>query len=89
MVLYPGGLMYGLEKASPRYDPHKRLWYSETFSVFNNSDNNITIKGEMLLTGPYYDAASNLKTITISKAIIDMNNNFQGVAAIDMIVSDL
>ena len=76
MVIYPGGLLSGIVDVKPRYNPHDRLWYNETFAVFNDSANNLTTKGEMLLTGPYYDANSKLKTITISKAIIDMNNNF-------------
>lgn len=43
----------------------------------------------MILTGPYLDSGTGLKTITISKAIANQYNIFRGVASIDMLVSDL
>lgn len=43
----------------------------------------------MVITGPYFDSLTNIKTITISKPIIDKDNIFVGVAAIDMLVADL
>lgn len=45
--------------------------------------------GEMVITGPYYDRVTQRKTLTISKAIIDKDNLFLGVASVDILVNDL
>lgn len=43
----------------------------------------------MILTGPYLDAETGKKILTISKSIVNMKNKFRGVASIDMLVNDL
>ncbi len=42
-----------------------------------------------MLFGPYYDIATMMKTLTISRAMIGLQNKFIGVASIDLLVSDL
>ncbi len=43
----------------------------------------------MVITGPEVISVYNVKILTVSKPIVDKNNNFQGVASIDIKVPDL
>ena len=43
----------------------------------------------MVISGPYLDYGTKETVLTITKGIVDMNNNFIGVGAIDILVSDM
>ncbi|EAR87965.3 cache domain protein (macronuclear) [Tetrahymena thermophila SB210] len=98
-IWYPGGINTQLYPQSyystpndPRaYDPTQSTWYKQTLANFKNQTQqqlqNQT--SQMVLTGPYLDAATKMKTLTISKAIVNQYNQFRGVASIDMLVNDL
>ena len=69
ILCYPGGNVY-----SKKYDPRKRPWYKKA----------LTERGRALWSEPYKDAFSSNIVMTCTKSIYDNNNNFQGVAGMDI-----
>ena len=43
----------------------------------------------MVITGPYVDAVTGEKTLTVSKAAVKKNAELLGISSIDMFISDL
>lgn len=67
------------ELSNDYWEPTKRPWYINT----------INSKGKITWTKPYVDSTTKKHIITVSKSVIDKENKFKGVLAIDIYLDDL
>ncbi|OON92848.1 MAG: hypothetical protein ATN31_07750 [Candidatus Epulonipiscioides saccharophilum] len=61
------------------YEPEETIWYKNALANPN----------QVYLTDPYVDANTGTIVITLSKTVVDKNNNFVGIIAVDMSVKIL
>ncbi|MBE6069083.1 MAG: hypothetical protein E7211_15525 [Clostridium lundense] len=67
------------ELSNDYWEPTKRPWYINT----------INSKGKITWTKPYVDSTTKKHIITVSKSVMDKENKFKGVLAIDIYLDDL
>lgn len=67
------------ELSNDYWEPTQRPWYINT----------INSKGKITWTKPYIDSTTKKHIITVSKTVMDKENKFKGVLAIDIYLDDL
>lgn len=86
----PNKKIFGINKLVSWPDTSKELsitnWLGTQRPWYTNA---IKLNGEITWTKPYIDSTTKKLTITVSKMVIDKNNSFKGVVAIDIYLDDL
>jgi len=86
----PEKRIWGTKKIVSWPDTSERLsnseWLAKERPWYINA---VESKGSIVWTEPYTDATTKKYTVTVSKEVIDRENNFKGIIAIDLSLDDL